>query len=492
MLQESGLPILARVGELIELIRRLSPRPMPTDEIVRRAGLADLAERRMETLSGGESQRVRFAMAIAGDPDLLFLDEPTVAMDVETRRAFWADMRAFAAEGRTILFATHYLEEADQVADRIVVLDHGRIVADGTAASIKAACPRRGASASGSPRPTGRSLAALPGVDAVEIAGERVDLESTDPDATARALLRTDLAVHDLEIAGPDLEAAFLALTGGDRSSHQPKETSDDRSRQPRRRGSADRPVRAMAAYLALEIRRAVRNRRYLVFAIGFPVVFYLLYTGVLHRRGRAPTDPTWTAYFLVSMAAYGMIGASLSNAIPIAQERASGWTRQLRITPLPAVGMDRDEARRRLPDVAAVAGPRRRRRRSSSTTSACHRRPGSRSRRLAGDRRAAVRRTRAADRVHVRRERRPGRVTITLHHAGDPRRALGAGVDLPGHARYDRPDHADVPLREPRLGEPRRMACPTLDVAIVAAWAVAIFGLVAWRYRVTEQRARG
>src|SRR5204863_10142497 len=96
-----------------------------------------LASRRTEALSGGEAQRVRFALAIAGDPELLFLDEPTVAMDVETRRAFWADMREFAAEGRTILFATHYLEEADQVADRIVVLDRGRIVADGTAAATK-------------------------------------------------------------------------------------------------------------------------------------------------------------------------------------------------------------------------------------------------------------------------------------------------------------------------------------------------------------------
>jgi len=217
MLQESGLPIFARVGELIELVRRLSPRPMPLDEVLARAGLTRLADRATESLSGGETQRVRFAMAIAGDPDLLFLDEPTVAMDVETRRAFWADMRSFAAEGRTILFATHYLEEADQVADRIVVLDHGRIVADGTAASIKSASSRR--------RVRFRSSAAdralfeaLPGASAVEVAGNRVDIVSADSDATARALLRSDVEVHDLEITGPDLEAAFLALTGGDRA----------------------------------------------------------------------------------------------------------------------------------------------------------------------------------------------------------------------------------------------------------------------------------
>ena len=134
-----------------------------------------------------------------------------------------------------------------------------------------------------------------------------------------------------------------------------------------------------MAAYLALEIRRAVRNRRYLVFAIGFPVVFYLLYTGVLLGKN-APPDPAWNAFFMVSMAAYGMIGASLSNAMPIAQERTSGWTRQLRITPLPAVGLGRDEARGRLPDVAPVARPRQPRRGRPQPRDPGHRRPGSRS----------------------------------------------------------------------------------------------------------------
>jgi ABC-2 type transport system ATP-binding protein len=217
MLQESGLPIFARVSELIELVRRLSPRPMPTADVLARAGLTKLADRPAESLSGGEVQRVRFAMAIAGDPDLLFLDEPTVAMDVETRRAFWADMRTFAAEGRTILFATHYLEEADQVADRIVVLDRGRIVADGTAASIKRASSRRRVRFR-TAAPDRAFLAALPGAASVDIAGDRVDIVTADSDATARALLRSDVDVHDLEITGPDLEAAFLALTGGDRA----------------------------------------------------------------------------------------------------------------------------------------------------------------------------------------------------------------------------------------------------------------------------------
>ena len=213
MLQESGLPTLTRVDELVGLVRSLSPRPMALDDVIRRAGLGGLLDRKTETLSGGEAQRVRFAMAIAGDPDLLFLDEPTVAMDVETRRAFWADMHAFAAEGRTILFATHYLEEADQVADRIVVLHHGQIVADGSTASIKAAARGRTVRfrLAGADR---ARLATLPGVSAVDVIGDRATLESTDPDATARALLRSDLDVRDLEIAGANLESAFLALTG--------------------------------------------------------------------------------------------------------------------------------------------------------------------------------------------------------------------------------------------------------------------------------------
>jgi ABC-2 type transport system ATP-binding protein len=216
MLQESGLPILARVDELVDMIRGLSPHPMSRSDVLERAGLTALAERRTETLSGGELQRLRFALAIANDPDLLFLDEPTVAMDVESRRSFWDDMRRFAAEGRTILFATHYLEEADQVADRIVVLDHGRIVADGTGAEIKSASRGRQVRFRlDDPDPD--LLATLPGVTAARVTGDAVILETTDPDATARALLRSDLDPRDLEISGPDLEDAFLALTASGR-----------------------------------------------------------------------------------------------------------------------------------------------------------------------------------------------------------------------------------------------------------------------------------
>jgi len=218
MLQSAGLPPGARVGELIDLARGLYPAPSPRDAILERAGLTGLVTRRAETLSGGEAQRVRFAFAIAGDPDLVFLDEPTVAMDVEARRAFWEDMRRFAAEGRTVLFATHYLDEADHVADRIVVLDHGRIVGDGSPAALKATVTERvvrfalpSADAAGDPL-----LAGLPGVLRVERHGTSLSLQTSDADATVRALVAADIAFRHLEVAGADLDAAFLALTSGD------------------------------------------------------------------------------------------------------------------------------------------------------------------------------------------------------------------------------------------------------------------------------------
>ena len=212
MLQESGLPTGASVADLVDLARRLYPRPTSAASILERSGLAAFARRRVETLSGGEAQRVRFAMAIAGDPDLLFLDEPTVAMDVGGRRAFWADMRRYASGGRTILFATHYLEEADQVADRIVVLDRGRVVADASPAALKAGVRERvlrfSTHALDLPR-----LHGLPGVVAAEVRGDQVTLTSVDADETIRALA-ANVPFRHLEVTGAGIDAAFLALTG--------------------------------------------------------------------------------------------------------------------------------------------------------------------------------------------------------------------------------------------------------------------------------------
>jgi ABC-2 type transport system ATP-binding protein len=216
MLQSATLPAGARVGELVDLARALYPSPAPRDTILARAGLAALAGRRADTLSGGETQRVRFALAIAGDPDLVFLDEPTVAMDVEARRAFWVDMRQAASEGRTVLFATHYLEEADSVADRIIVLDHGRVVAAGSPSELKAGIAERTVRFAWSGDGTDDGvLRALPGVVALDRRGETVSLTCGDADAAVRALVGTGIDFRHLEVAGADLDTVFLALTGG-------------------------------------------------------------------------------------------------------------------------------------------------------------------------------------------------------------------------------------------------------------------------------------
>jgi ABC-2 type transport system ATP-binding protein len=217
MLQSASLPAGARVGELVDLARGLYPRPLSRADVIERAGLADLVGRRGDTLSGGEAQRVRFALAVAGDPDLLFLDEPTVAMDVETRRTFWADMRRAAKEGRTVLFATHYLDEADQVADRIIILDRGRVVAEGSPSTLKASVTERTVrfTLAGADATEAGRIATLPGVRTVERHGAIVRIVTRDADATVQGLVQAGIDFRHLEVAGADLETAFLALTSG-------------------------------------------------------------------------------------------------------------------------------------------------------------------------------------------------------------------------------------------------------------------------------------
>ena len=211
MLQESQLVPRVKVAELLNFVRGLYRDPMSLDEVLRIGNLDDLAGRRLEKLSGGQSQRVRFAVAIAGQPDLLVLDEPTAAMDVESRREFWASMRAYARKGRTILFSTHYLEEADDSADRVVVIAGGRLVADGSPTEIKKTVAGRTVSIDLAGGPT-TGLELLPGVVGVEIRADRAFLTSTDSDATVLALAGRGL-VRELEVASARLEDAFLALT---------------------------------------------------------------------------------------------------------------------------------------------------------------------------------------------------------------------------------------------------------------------------------------
>ncbi|MEU6867213.1 ABC transporter ATP-binding protein [Streptomyces sp. NPDC046876] len=215
MLQSGGLMEDVSVREIVALGCALHPRRYPVDEVLSRAGITEIADRMVNKLSGGQEQRVRFALATAGRNDLIVLDEPTTGMDVTSRQAFWATMREQAAQGRTVLFATHYLEEADAIADRVLVLNKGRLLADGTAAEIKAkAGARRIAFDLAADAPVDEAaLRALPYLTSYERHGETVKLQSRDADATVHAVYALGLYPRNLEVAGLGLEQAFIALT---------------------------------------------------------------------------------------------------------------------------------------------------------------------------------------------------------------------------------------------------------------------------------------
>jgi ABC-2 type transport system ATP-binding protein len=218
MLQTGGLIHDLSVRELITMMASLFPAPLEVDEVLTVTGLRDVAERRTQKLSGGQTQRTRFALAMVSNPELLVLDEPTVALDVEARHAFWTTMREFAARGKTVIFATHYLEEADAYADRVVLMSLGRVVADGPPTEIKARVGRRVLRAT-LVDPDAGTLAALPGVARVERRGDSIELQCTDSDAAVRALLVAFPTARDIEIRGAGLEEAFLELTvNGDRA----------------------------------------------------------------------------------------------------------------------------------------------------------------------------------------------------------------------------------------------------------------------------------
>ncbi|MER6524796.1 ABC transporter ATP-binding protein [Streptomyces sp. NPDC001508] len=213
MLQSGGLMDEVTVAELVTLGCALHPRPYPVADVLARAGITQIAGRKVNKLSGGQAQRVRFALATAGDSDLIVLDEPTTGMDVSARQAFWATMREQADQGRTVLFATHYLEEADAIADRVLVLHRGRLLADGTAAEIKAKAGARRISFDLTGDIDRAALRALPFLTTLDISGRTVRIRSTDADATVHALYGLGLYPRNLEVAGLGLEQAFVALT---------------------------------------------------------------------------------------------------------------------------------------------------------------------------------------------------------------------------------------------------------------------------------------
>jgi len=215
MLQTGGLPEGGKVSELIGLFRQLYRDRRSTDELLALAGIDDLADRRVEQLSGGQAQRVRFALALAGHPELLFLDEPTAALDVEARRNFWRSVETIARQGTTVLFATHYLDEADANASRIIVVNHGRVIADGTPADIKAFTAIRTLRFT-TPAPDPSELLRLPGVSDVLVKGNAVTVRTGDADATLPALYALQRQIKAMEVGGGGLEEALIALTSAD------------------------------------------------------------------------------------------------------------------------------------------------------------------------------------------------------------------------------------------------------------------------------------
>ena len=216
MLQSGGLMPDVKVRELVKFACDVHPRGYDVDEVLKTAGIGDIAEQMVDKLSGGQEQRVRFALATAGDSDLIVLDEPTTGMDVTARQAFWAVMRAQADAGRTVLFATHYLEEADSIADRVLVVHRGRLIADGTAAEIKGRAGLRKVSFDVRAE-DGADLGLLKGLPALtslDVSGHTVRINSSDADATVAAIYRAGFYPRGLEVTGVGLEQAFITITG--------------------------------------------------------------------------------------------------------------------------------------------------------------------------------------------------------------------------------------------------------------------------------------
>jgi ABC-2 type transport system ATP-binding protein len=212
MLQEVDVIDGLKVKESIELFRRYYEKPLPLDKLLRVSGLESEKEKRTTALSGGQKRRLGFALALAGDPSVIFLDEPTVGMDVSSRQIFWETVRELASEGRTIILTTHYLDEADSIADRIVVINRGKLIADGTPSEIKSSANGKTITFTAGPNVTPDALRAISGINDVTWSGRKVKLFSDDTDAVIFALVRGQFEIKDIEIHNGGLEDAFQFL----------------------------------------------------------------------------------------------------------------------------------------------------------------------------------------------------------------------------------------------------------------------------------------
>ena len=213
MLQVARVPETLRVREHIDLFRSYYAKPLEAEQVLALTGLAQVKDRLFGDLSGGQRQRVLFALALCGDPDLLFLDEPTVGLDVESRRALWKEIRNLVARGKTVLLTTHYLEEADALADRVVVLNKGSVIAEGSPAEIKAKTAGRRVRCR--TRLSLSFIRAIPGVLGVRQEGDMVDIQASEAEAVLRTLLANDERISGIKVSSAGLEEAFLALTQG-------------------------------------------------------------------------------------------------------------------------------------------------------------------------------------------------------------------------------------------------------------------------------------
>lgn len=221
MLQVARVPETLRVREHIDLFSSYYPAPLPLKETLAIAGLEEIKDRLFGELSGGQRQRVLFALAVCGDPDLLFLDEPTVGMDVEARRLLWQQIRNLVSRGKTVLLTTHYLEEADALADRVVVIHRGEIIAQGTPQEIKAKTSgQRIRCCSDLPL---ELVQKMPGVGKAQKDGDWFDIRTTAAEPVLRELFRRDPAIRGIEVTSAGLEEAFLALTSEDNGKSQPE-----------------------------------------------------------------------------------------------------------------------------------------------------------------------------------------------------------------------------------------------------------------------------
>ncbi|MGO0061310.1 ABC transporter ATP-binding protein [Brevibacillus fluminis] len=214
MLQEGSVIDDLKVEETIRLFRSYYQNPLSTEELLAISSLQKERNQFATALSGGQRRRLSFALAMAGNPDVIFLDEPTVGMDLSSRQLFWETIRSFAGSGRTIIVTTHYLEEAEGIADRVVIMNQGRVLADGTIEQIRESTGNQHVSFLAGPSVTLKSLYDIIGVTDVQREGNRVKVFGPDTDRILFAVVQRGLDIRDISVHKGGLVEAYQSLVG--------------------------------------------------------------------------------------------------------------------------------------------------------------------------------------------------------------------------------------------------------------------------------------